>query len=663
MLAFVKLAKQTLSCKSNDVFHFFSILWSSCFKSRTKSSFELVHMSLKPLEVEATPSSPTFKVLRILPPSFQPTEIICEISWELLSEPPEYEALSYTWGASTQDQPIQIRTVSSQASSLSTPRTYVIHVTKHLLAALLRLRRSTASRRVWIDQLCIDQNSIEEKNTQVKLMADIYQTAKRTVVWLGELDIPDIDRDAIISATDRTNFRPIEREYSTPEDQLILKDLIGFGAQDHSVDSGRRRRSILAGLLNRPWFTRAWVYQEVVVAQSGVVLCGSLEMEMDIFINLLDGVCNLDFQETGEAASIMHASRGYKPMFAIREARFEARNGLSSSKKSRWLSTIWQAMGNLDATNPRDKVYAFLAFADSTDEHRISPSYGNSIEVVYADATVRSIHSVGSLDVLELAIKSVESSPGLPSWVPDFSKPLPSSPFMTHNVGSTEFHASKDSKHVFQTPNTNLNSLTVRGHILSTVATICPRDFHDHQPSQTFHDWINLTDITAWVQSQSQHSTTETFPKSPKEASPTLGSSILRTLLASGAGSDDTPDNLNYTDPVSIVETYHNESTILSAIPTTPRAFNQTDSPSIQALKLQIRNYRWIQKILHIMQNKKFFLTAISQFGLAYEAVREGDLIFRKPEIEPVSPPPDTLGQAKHLASGPNPSHRLVPAI
>ncbi|KAL8663602.1 MAG: hypothetical protein Q9168_008070 [Polycauliona sp. 1 TL-2023] len=580
-------------------------------------------MSLAPSKEEAAPSSPTFKVLKILPTTTQSNDIICEISWEVLYEAPEYEALSYTWGTTTQDQPIQIRSTSPK------PKSEIFHITKHLRAALVYLRQSNAPRTVWIDQLCIDQNNIDEKNTQVKLMADIYQRAKRTVVWLGELDISDMDRDAIISATERMNFRPIEREYSTPEDQMILKDLIGFGAQDDTDDSGQRRRHILAGLLNRPWFTRTWVYQEVVVAKSGVVLCGSLEMDMDIFINLLDGVCDLDFQEVGEAASIMHASRGYKPMFAIREARFEARNGLSSSKKSRWLSTIWQAMGNLDATNPRDKVYAFLAFADSTDENRISPSYGDSTESVYADATVRSIYSVGSLDVLELAVKSAESSPDLPSWVPDFSKPLPSSPFMTHNVGSTDFHASKDSKHIFRTSdNTNSKILIVRGHILSTVASIYPADFHNHQPSQTLHEWINLADIATWLQSQAQRLIHRTIPHTSEDFSKDqdLESRILRTLLASGAGSDDTPNNLNYTDPLSILATYNNESSILSTNISKP-IYHRSDPPATATLKLQIGNYRWILKIMHILSNKKFFLSSDFHLGLAYEDIREGDIV------------------------------------
>ncbi|KAL8770223.1 MAG: hypothetical protein Q9209_004065 [Squamulea sp. 1 TL-2023] len=572
----------------------------------------------------------SFKLLNILPPITQSDEeIICELSWKSLYNAPKYEALSYTWGTTAQDQPIQIRTISSQFLPSSSPTTEIVHVTKHLRAALLRLRQNTVSRRVWIDQLCIDQNNITEKNAQVKLMADIYQRAQQTVVWLGESDMLDVDKEAIISATERMNFRPLEREYSTLEDQDILTDLIGFKAQGDAHSIGQRRRGILAGLLNRPWFTRAWVYQEVVVAQRGVVLCGSIKMDMDIFINLLDGVCELDFREAGEAASIMHSSKGYKPMYAIREARFESRYGLSLFGKSRWLSTLWQAMGNLHATNPRDKVYAFLAFADSKEEARISPSYGKPITSVYTDATLRSISSVGSLDVLELAIKGDKTREGLPSWVPDFSKPLPSQPFMTHNVGSTGFHASRDSTHTSTTSNTESTSLTVRGHTLSTVAFIHPMNFHNHKPSQTLHDWFNLADVTAWVESVQRHPTSSNFPENPEEPPSTLKMKVLRTLFAEGAGSDDKPSNLRYTDSEAILQVYENESSILSAKANNliEMPFRETDSACITALKIQYSYYQWMRKVLKIMLNKKFFLSADGSLGLAYEAIREGDLI------------------------------------
>jgi hypothetical protein len=38
---------------------------------------------------------------------------------------------------------------------------------------------------MWVDQLCINQDDLVEKSAQVSLMGEIYQKAKRFLVWLG----------------------------------------------------------------------------------------------------------------------------------------------------------------------------------------------------------------------------------------------------------------------------------------------------------------------------------------------------------------------------------------------------------------------------------------------------------------------------------------------
>ncbi|KAL8964622.1 MAG: hypothetical protein Q9183_004327 [Haloplaca sp. 2 TL-2023] len=581
----------------------------------------------------------TFKLLRILPSNERDSEslatsidIECDLLVADLSDAPRYEALSYTWGSTIQDQPIKIHFGPNVPPNQSAVfKTEEILVTKHLHSAIRRLRQPTHSRTVWVDQLCINQTNIQERNAQVRLMAEVYRKAERTVVWLGEADILDIDQDAIVDATERMNFRPIDHPYSTPEDQVILKELIGFRSQGTERQVGLRRRQVLAEVLNRPWFTRAWVFQEVVVAKSGIVLCGSLEMDMEIFINLLDGVCDLDLQEMGEAASIMHASRGYKPMFAIREARFEERYGLSSSRKSKWLATLWQGMGNLSATNPRDKVYAFLAFSDSEEAARIAPSYQLSVDQVYCDAAYRSIRSIKSLDVLELAIKSREvathhitSSRGIPSWVPDFAAPLPSLPFMTHNVGSTDFNAARKSPYPYPlTAITNdSTTLPVRGHVISKIKSIAPFDFTIDRRSATLHNRFRLPDVMAWLHSQIESTTLA------KLSTIELETRVLRTLFAQGAGRDDTPANMNF-ESARIREVYHQEPSLLQhkASGLFGEPARSTDPQSVRDLKTSYRYYKWMTTVAAIADSKSFFLTEHHDLGIAYEAIEEGDSV------------------------------------
>jgi hypothetical protein len=85
---------------------------------------------------------------------------------------PEYSALSYTWGP-PRAAPNIIRIDGVEC-----------FVRESLRHALVALRSSTAVT-LWVDALCIDQENIVERNSQVQMMDLIYQKAQRVHVWLG----------------------------------------------------------------------------------------------------------------------------------------------------------------------------------------------------------------------------------------------------------------------------------------------------------------------------------------------------------------------------------------------------------------------------------------------------------------------------------------------
>ena len=607
-------------------------------------------------------SNPTFKLLRILnrecdvrSDTPQASVINCELFWSCLYNRSDYEALSYTWGSSVRDCPIRIRVrpyrpaalgptdielqpndIASNAAEqpvISITETKVVNVTKHLHNALLKLQLPLEDRLVWIDQLCIDQENVQERNEQVRQMAEIYRFAKRTIVWLGEGAMDPEDEAFTMATANRMNYRPVEREYSTIEDQNLLKGLIGFGNGEHYSKAGLRRRHALAEILNRPWFTRAWVFQEAVISRSGLIICGGLDMDLDIFINVLDGVCDLDSQDVGLTRSIMRRSSGYDPMFAIREARYEGRTGKSSPQKDEFLSILWQAMRNLDATNPRDKVYAFLAFHEKgmAPDLRVPPCYEAPTASVFTDAARRIICSTSSLDILELAPKDEGLFSSLPSWVPDFSKPLPTLPFMTHNVGSTPNRASGSRRHEveFHRPTSGLwldSHLIIKGCPISKIIAICPLDFPTDGAASTLHSYLQLELTTSWVNSILSSLNPTHLRNSTEED---LLIQTLRTLLASGSGSTDAPGNLDFSKPLDLLAAYNNEPAILSnhaaGTLNTPR--RPSKDPAIAELQLQWRYLRWMTDVSRICQAKKLFVTEGGDLGLVWKEVRVGDEI------------------------------------
>lgn len=70
----------------------------------------------------------------------------------------QYDALSYTWGDGQRS-----KSISCNGRRLA--------VTTTLLEALHRFRQADQIVTLWIDQICICQESIRERNAQVQLMA------------------------------------------------------------------------------------------------------------------------------------------------------------------------------------------------------------------------------------------------------------------------------------------------------------------------------------------------------------------------------------------------------------------------------------------------------------------------------------------------------------
>lgn len=114
----------------------------------------------------------TIRLLIIEPSSELTAPITGKLKIVSLDERPDFEALSYTWGP---------RDPRYQICCNGQP----LNVTQNCHEALTALRLKDRPRRIWIDAICINQESIIEKNHQVPLMVSIYESASLVVVWLG----------------------------------------------------------------------------------------------------------------------------------------------------------------------------------------------------------------------------------------------------------------------------------------------------------------------------------------------------------------------------------------------------------------------------------------------------------------------------------------------
>jgi hypothetical protein len=100
-----------------------------------------------------------------------------------LDQPPEYKALSYTWGKASCDEGEDESPNDPRRSHTIMINSETFIVTENLYDGLLELRNDLEGY-LWVDAICIDQKNDQERASQVMLMGEIYSKAKRViVVW------------------------------------------------------------------------------------------------------------------------------------------------------------------------------------------------------------------------------------------------------------------------------------------------------------------------------------------------------------------------------------------------------------------------------------------------------------------------------------------------
>ncbi|KAF2163022.1 hypothetical protein M409DRAFT_57702 [Zasmidium cellare ATCC 36951] len=261
----------------------------------------------------------------------------------------DFDALSYAWGSKVGQVPIYLN--GSKGHILVTMNPYF---------ALRSLRFRKWPRDIWIDQICINQANMQERNRQIRLMETIYRSASQVVVWLG------YGRGGKLS-------------YSREDDlQVLMKET------SHS------------------WWERTWIVQEVALARR-------------------DPLVMFDYHISDWQWLVSGGRYARKDVLASSAHSF--REGHFHSASDKTFLSVLGTVRRTTSTDPRDKVYAVLSLVDSSIRSYIRPDYSKSVAEVFAEATHASIAASGTLDLLLFSCKSItgkERLPPVPSWAFDF---------------------------------------------------------------------------------------------------------------------------------------------------------------------------------------------------------------------------------------------------
>lgn len=323
------------------------------------------------------------RILTLLPAQSSSDDIHCQLQIVFLQDQPEYEALSYVWGHSSDSRHIFLNEKK-------------IIVTNNLFDALTRIRGDQEARTLWVNAICTNQNDDKEKNIQVMMMGQIYSQVFQVLAWL----------------TNREN------DYADMTDDIIS---CGHDQQRHHT----KLPHTLFVLVAYEWWRRAWTFQEATPAKGMTFYIGSktfTHKDLEAYCNSLQrhlfrrNSCCCTLLDCLETFLNLHVSAmaSLKQLSDSRQIIHQGKQGL-----------LDLMIRNTDraSTNPRDKAYAYLGVAYDVPPDFVR--YELPIEECIVHISTKLIQQSMSLEVIRhtgpIRTGDDKRMEGLPTWCPDWT--------------------------------------------------------------------------------------------------------------------------------------------------------------------------------------------------------------------------------------------------
>jgi hypothetical protein len=357
----------------------------------------------------------SIRLLVLLPSRPIDGRISCRLVHQSLLDGTEYEALSYVWGNTSDTDNIL---VDDQEFPINT----------NLFEALKALRKPDELRILWVDAICIDQANLLERSSQVAIMGRIYRQAATVIAWLG----PEPDERKIV-------FETLNGDRKMSEDFFPA----------------------LTGVMDNVYFRRAWIVQEMTLAQNVVLQYGtstcpltnlehylSPDEQMSEHARSDEDQARPDDEIVSAKQGLPNSPTGTPVTFSdilskrdngavqtllillIRErmGHLFKRSALLESgarmAKQEVLGYLLVITGRASCLDPKDKVFSMLEIYrifTGQSELLVDPDYRQSVEEIMIAVAQSIILRIKDLSVLSyIAQTRGKGTSLLPSWVPDW---------------------------------------------------------------------------------------------------------------------------------------------------------------------------------------------------------------------------------------------------
>lgn len=294
---------------------------------------------------------------------------------------PPYDALSYHWG-----DPKSERKKIYVNNSL-------VDIHKALWEFLNQMQRSQeVDSWIWTDFLCLNQRSHTEMGHQVPRMGHIYSNAERTLSWLGCNDsswVPRPDSSPTPSHDFEDDMRLIAesvkvrgaavRTFFAQPNMVRWTDFTKLMLRaDHAVDDMNpirwdqyvKRKTLLSAtrqvmrlsrgfiaqrilnILSLPYWTRAWIIQEVALAKEVKLIFGEASLDLNDFILIYKSYCHYILKTFGPGSVKLSVP-------------IEARAAVYENNISFQQILLWGQ--HCKASKTADRIYGLLGLLERTD--------------------------------------------------------------------------------------------------------------------------------------------------------------------------------------------------------------------------------------------------------------------------------------------------------
>lgn len=330
----------------------------------------------KAASFEYSPLDKQRKQIRLFRLLASEPEVVLDLQIFDLESAPSFAAISYRWGSTASPGLVLVN-----GKELSVGRN---------LHDLLRGHFETlVTTHLWADQICIAQETIDEKNHQVRLMEEIYRGAEQVVVWLGMSQ----ESSDVVSAV--KNLGPLRRFRTR-----LSKERIGHL---DTIELGAMRT-----LVGNAYWERHWIVQELCFSQRLCFLYGTHQIPLENIETLVEFVrCD----EQARNDSLDKLGTLLEP---------NSQPGMTIRDDNQWADAM-RICSETRCQDPRDKIFGIQSIF-RIDECRIEVDYAKSAECIFKEFAILAFEHVDTWFVCR-GLACLAIGMGFRTWA-DFKRPV-----------------------------------------------------------------------------------------------------------------------------------------------------------------------------------------------------------------------------------------------